>query len=123
MTDKEKSRPTKNNGLENAVSGVNMLRGFALSAIISGYILGPLLLLGGIPYWLYKQGIINKLLVVIAVILAFIISNALIFVKSKKLIENFNKKANIKDPTAEEVAEWKKNRPASYKYDDDEEED
>jgi hypothetical protein len=106
---------------EKAFLSINMLRGFALSAIISGYILGPLLVLGGFSFWLYKNGIINKWASVGIIILSFIISNYLIITKSKKLIENFSKKANLKDPTSEEVKKWNENRPESYKYNDEEE--
>jgi len=95
-----------------------LLKGFALSAMISGYIIGPLLILGGGAWWLYKNDYVSKIVVVIAILIAFILSNVLIVKRSKKMIERFNKKVGIKDPSAEQVAEWKKNRPASYKFDD-----
>jgi hypothetical protein len=97
-----------------------LLRGFALSAIVSGYIIGPLLVIGGGTWWLYKNDYVSKFVVVIAVIIAFAASNALIILQSKKMIEKFNKKTGIKDPTREQVAQWKKNRPSSYKFDDEE---
>jgi len=100
-----------------AVSSANMARGFALSAIISGYILGPLLILGGVAWWLHKAGYINKFGVIIAVLVAFGVSNTLIVVRSKKLVADFAKKAGLKDPTPQEAAKWReKNGP----YDDDE---
>jgi len=115
-TPETQSRPDKIT--EAAVSTSNMVHGFALSAIISGYILGPLLLLGGGTWWLYKAGYVSKFVVVGMVVVAFIISNALIISKSKKLITGFNKKTGIKDPTPEEAARWReKNGP----YDDEEE--
>lgn len=96
-----------------------LLRGFALSAIVSGYILGPLLVLGGGAYWLYQAGVINKAVAAAAVVAAFIVSNALIITRSKKMLESFSKKAGIKDPTPEEAAKWReKNGP----YDDEEDE-
>lgn len=98
-----------------------LLKGFALSAIVSGYIIGPLLVIGGGSWWLYQNGYINKFAVVIAVVLAFAGSNWLIIARSKKILEKFNKKIGIKDPTKEQVHEWKKNRPASYRFDDEEE--
>ncbi len=108
---------------ETSVSTSNMLRGYALAAIVSGYILGPLLILGGGAYWMYTMGIIPKGVVIVVVLVSFVISNALIITRSSKLITNFNKKADIVDPTAEEVAQWNANRPSSYQYDDEEEED
>lgn len=103
---------------EQAVNPRNMLHGFALAAMVSGYIIGPLLVLGGGSYWLYKADVINKLVVIAAVIAAFIFSNALIITRSKKMIQSFNKKTGIKDPTPEEAAKWrKKNGP----YDDEDE--
>lgn len=105
---------------EKVVSTSNMLRGFALSAIISGYILGPLLILGGGAYWLYRADVINKVVVVAAVVASCILSNALIITRSKKMIADFSKKTGIKDPTPEQAAQWrKKNGP----YDDEEEDD
>ncbi len=95
-----------------------LLKGFALSAIISGYIIGPLLILGGGSWWLYKNEYIDKIVVIIAILIAFVLSNALIIMKSKKMIQSFNKKTGIKDPTPDQVAFWKKNRPSSYKFDD-----
>ena len=96
-----------------------LLKGFALSAMVSGYIIGPLLILGGGAWWAYKNDYVSKFVVVIAVLIAFALSNALIVLRSKKMIEKFNKQTGIKDPTKEQVAQWKKNRPASYKFDDD----
>ena len=98
-----------------------LLKGFALSAIITGYILGPLLVLGGGAWWLYRNDYVSKFVVIIAVITAFAVSNWLIIGRSKKMMWKFNKKAGIKDPTREQVREWKKNRPASYQFDDEEE--
>jgi len=98
-------------------TGQNIGRGFLLSAIISGYILGPLLVLGGGAYWLYRADVINKAVVIAVVVAAFICSNAMIITRSKKMLEHFNKKAGITDPTPEEAAAWrKKNGP----YDDEE---
>ncbi|OJI07892.1 hypothetical protein BK004_00420 [bacterium CG10_46_32] len=103
---------------EQAINPRNMLHGFALAAIISGYILGPLLVLGGGAYWAYRMDAINKIVVVCAVITAFILSNILIITRSKKMIESFSKKTGIKDPTPAEAAKWReKNGP----YDDPEE--
>ena len=99
------------------------LQGLALSAMISGYILGPLLIIGGGALWLQKNDYIGRIMLIIAVLIAFVFSNALIIWRSKKMILKFNKKTGIKDPTAEQVAQWRKNKPASYKYDDDEEEE
>jgi hypothetical protein len=99
-----------------------LIKGFALSAIVSGYIIGPLLVIGGGTFWLYKSDYVSKIYVIIAIIVSFIFSNWLIIARSKNMLIKFNKKLGMKDPTKEQVAQWKKNRPASYKFDDEEEE-
>ncbi|MBU2575719.1 hypothetical protein KKF64_01355 [Patescibacteria group bacterium] len=99
-----------------------LLKGFALSAMISGYIIGPLLVIGGGTWWLYKNNYVDKIVVIISVLIAFAFSNWLIIVQSKKMLKKFNNKMGIKDPSREQVKEWKKNRPESYQFDDEEEE-
>jgi hypothetical protein len=101
---------------------VYLLKGFMLSAMISGYIIGPLLVIGGGSWWLYKSGYVDKYVVIIAILVSFIFSNWLIIARSKKMIQKFNKKLGMKDPTPEEVEKWRKSRPESYKFDDEEEE-
>ena len=73
-----------------------LLKGMALSARISGYILGPLLVLGGIGYWIYKYFDTSRIVLFIAVIIAFFVSNALIFIRAKADAEKFVEKT--KDP-------------------------
>ncbi len=103
---------------EKAVSATHMLHGLALSAIISGYIFGPLLILGGIPWFLYKQGIVSKWVVAVCIILAFVASNTLIITRAKKLITGFNHKTGIKDPTPEQAAKWRATRRYNPEDDD-----
>ena len=98
-----------------------LIKGFQLSAIVSGYIIVPLLVIGGGTWWLYKNDYVSKIVVIIAVLISFVFSNWLIISQSKKMLKKFNNDLGIKDPTKEQVAEWKKNRPDSYKYDEEEE--
>ncbi len=53
------------------------LTGLAIASLVSGYILGPLLLFGGIGWWLTKH-YHNRLFVIIGVAVAFVLSNVLI---------------------------------------------
>jgi len=73
-----------------------LLKGMALSAMVSGYILGPLLILGGIGYWIQKHFNTSRIVLFIFIIIAFIISNALIFIRAKSDAEGFIEKT--KDP-------------------------
>jgi len=74
-----------------------LLKGMALSAMVSGYILGPLLIFGGIGYWIYKHFETSRIVLFIAVLIAFFTSNALIFIRAKKDAENFVEKTKDVD--------------------------
>jgi hypothetical protein len=60
------------------------MNGLAVASMISGYVLGPLLLLGGIG-WLLTDHYDNKMFVYLGVGLAFISTNILIIRRSSKL--------------------------------------
>jgi len=83
-----------------AINPIYLIKGFALSALISGYILGPLLVLGGAGYFIYKYFKTPKIVLFISIILAFGISNILIFTRAKKDAEKMieqTKDADKKD--------------------------
>ena len=97
LKEESNKQTASTNQPQTKVSYKNMLRGFALAAIVSGYIIGPLLILGGLGWWLDKQYDVGKLVVVLFILVAFVISNALIIIRSKKMIQNFSKKTGTED--------------------------
>lgn len=66
---------------------VNLLKGLALLGVTSGYILGPLLLFGGIGWWLTDR-YDNKAYVIAAIFIAFIVSNLLIITNTTKMMRH-----------------------------------
>ncbi|OIO49042.1 MAG: hypothetical protein AUJ34_01930 [Parcubacteria group bacterium CG1_02_41_12] len=74
-----------------------LLKGMALSARISGYILGPLLILGGLGYWIQKHFNTSRIVLFAFIIIAFFISNALIFIRAKNDAEHFVEKSKDAD--------------------------
>jgi hypothetical protein len=62
------------------------LRGLAMLGIITGYIMGPLLLLGGIGWWLSER-YDNLLFVFIGLGIALVTTNVLIFKNTKKQLQ------------------------------------
>jgi hypothetical protein len=70
----------------------NIAKGLMLTAVISGYILGPLLVLGGGGWWLYKTYDTSKIIPAVLLILAFIVSNGLIITRAKKMAISFAEK-------------------------------
>lgn len=51
-------------------------------AQITGYILGPLLVIGGFGFWLDQKAGSPRWIFIIAMIIAFIASNALVYKKA-----------------------------------------
>lgn len=62
----------------------------------SGSILGPLLVFGGLGYYLDKFFHTTPLLIVIGIIVAFITTNILLFKKLRQLNRTINKYAKLK---------------------------
>jgi len=68
-------------------------KGMMLSATITGYILGPLLLLGGIGFFLDKFFGTKPWIMLGALLIAFFLSNLLIFKRSEKIAQRFTGKS------------------------------
>jgi len=64
-------------------------KGMALSATITGYILGPLLILGGIGLWLDRIFGTKPWIMLAALAVAFFSTNVLIYKRSNKIAEKF----------------------------------
>ncbi len=64
-------------------------KGMALSATITGYILGPLLILGGIGLWLDKIFGTKPWIMLASLVIAFFSTNILIYKRSSKIAEKF----------------------------------
>ncbi|MBU0721998.1 AtpZ/AtpI family protein [Patescibacteria group bacterium] len=58
----------------------------AMAAYSGTSILGPLLLIGGVGYFLDKMFNTNPILLIVSVIIAFIVTNILLYKKVKVLI-------------------------------------
>jgi F0F1-type ATP synthase assembly protein I len=70
----------------------NIAKGLALSATITGYIIGPLIVLGGIGYVLDRVFATSPWILLGSLLLAFIGTNILIYQRSQKIAEKFTKK-------------------------------
>lgn len=65
-------------------------RGLALSGVITGYILGPMAILGGIGFFLDRQFHTGKVLLGISLILSFILSNWIVYSRASQLAKRFH---------------------------------
>lgn len=74
----------------NQQSVISGAKGLALAGMVSSYIMGPLILFGGIG-WYLTQHFGNRAFVIGGVGLAFIVSNILIIKNTTKII-NYVKK-------------------------------
>ena len=74
-----------------------LLKGMALSAMISGYILGPLLIFGGLGWWIYTHFDTSKIVLYAFIIIGFIVSNTLILTRSHKDAQMFVEKTKDHD--------------------------
>lgn len=66
------------------------MKGLALASMISGYIIGPLVIFGG-GGWLLASSTHHRIYIILGIGLAFILTNVLILRNTTKLI-NFMKK-------------------------------
>lgn len=66
------------------------MKGFALASMVSGYIIGPLLIFGG-GGWYLASLTHHRIYIILGVGIAFILTNVLILRNTTKLI-NFMKK-------------------------------
>lgn len=69
---------------------LNGAKGLAVAGSISGYILGPLILCGGIGWYLTDR-FDNKMFILAGVGIAFILSNVLILKNSARIINSLKK--------------------------------
>ncbi len=79
------------------VSPIYILKGITLSAVVTGYILGPLLVLGGFGLWIQKHFETSRAVLFAFIIVAMLTSNTLIFIRAKKDIQTFAKKTKNAD--------------------------
>lgn len=63
--------------------------GLNLVAHITGLVLGPLLLFGGIGLWLAKALGGNKIIFIVSVLFAFVVSNVLVFRKAADITKRY----------------------------------
>jgi len=80
-----------------------LLKGIALSAMVSGYIIGPLLIFGGLGYWIHKHFHTSRIVLFGFVLFAFLVSNALIFIRSKQDAEKMMKETKDADKHVEKL--------------------
>jgi F0F1-type ATP synthase assembly protein I len=69
-------------------------RGLRVAGLISGYIIGPMILLGAIGYAIDHYFGTGKIALVIALFISFISTNVLIIKNAGNLFEQFNKRYN-----------------------------
>lgn len=67
------------------------LKGLVVVGITSSYIFGPMLVIGGIGYWL-TQRYDNKLFVFGALLIALVVSNILIFKNTNSIVRRISEK-------------------------------
>lgn len=79
MNGEEQPRPGKTLG--------SLAKGFAISAHIAGYIIGPLVVLAGIGYLLDKAFSTSPIILIVSILLAFVVTNILIVKKSSRLVD------------------------------------
>lgn len=65
-------------------------RGLRVAGMISGYIIGPMLVLGFIGYSIDQYFHTNKLALIISLAIAFFGSNILIIKQARKISDHFN---------------------------------
>lgn len=65
--------------------------GLSIIFSISGYIFGPMILFGGIGFWLGKK-YDSMVFIVVALIIALLISNTLIFKRSHAIAQRLSSK-------------------------------
>lgn len=63
------------------------VKGIAVASAITGYILGPLIIFGGIGWWLADK-FSNRLFLFGGVVVAFLITNILILRNTTKMIKS-----------------------------------
>lgn len=73
-----------------------MSAGLKIASVISGYIIGPILLFGIIGYALDQYWHTNKLALIISLVVAFICSNVLILKDAPKIGSRLNSSKNSK---------------------------
>lgn len=79
-----------------SVGTSSMVQALSMVSITTGYILGPMAVLGGIGWWIGKQ--IDSLLpIMIGLILALVLSNILIFKHTPVVLARLQKKYNARD--------------------------
>lgn len=67
----------------------NVWAGVALVAHITGYILGPLVVLGGIGLWLDKTFNGHRIIFISSVLLAFVVANYLVYKKAIEITKRY----------------------------------
>lgn len=65
--------------------------GLALTAQITGCIIGPLILVGGFGYWLDRKMGGQKVVFFVFMIIAFCLSNYLVWRKSREVLEKYKR--------------------------------
>lgn len=70
--------------------GSPYIKALSVVGITTGFIFGPMALFGGIGWWLTKQ-YNNNLFVIIAVLLALVVSNILIFRTTETVLKKIGK--------------------------------
>ncbi len=68
---------------------LRIVDGLLLVAHISGYIIGPLILIGGLGFWLDRALGGRKIIFIVSAILAFAASNFLVYHKAKDITKRF----------------------------------
>lgn len=74
----------------------SLTKGLALSAVITSYILGPLLLLGGVGWLIDRYFVSGHWGLFLGLALAFVFSNWLVFKRSAKIAGQFTDKEEKK---------------------------
>jgi len=67
----------------------NVWQGLALVAHITGYILGPLVFLGALGFWLDRVFNGHKIIFILSCLFAFVCSNYLVFKKAMDISKRY----------------------------------
>lgn len=93
MKDEKGMKQDEQNQTKQPVKGMfSLTKGLALSAVISGYILGPLFFFGGIGLLLDHFFFSSHWGLFIGLAIAFLFSNVLVVKKSARIAERFTEK-------------------------------